>query len=671
MKRKSILTYFFLALVIVVTIIVVLVLIVKNNSDNDVRAFKSEKEFVKFVNKNDAESKKLKLILTLPYSSMIGLFEPATELYDIVDTNTNRSSGFNDFSVDLPTTTPDSVSSTKNKSQSKDYSKTNLQVENVDEADIVKTDGDYIYSVSDNCVVITKVLGNGDLQVESKISSIGTPEDILIKDNYIVIISSNNNSRTDYSLFDVFDITNKQIPVKKKRITTPFKYSTSRMIDSNVYIFSSGSVEFDSNKKLKSIYYVDNRKKDIDYTKIYYLKDGQDDIMTSVISFDLNNIDDISFSGIMMDLDNAYISEKNIYLIDTGYKNSYYNSSYGYKYSDIFGFKGIFGIFDEDKDSEKEDDGYYHKTTIYKFNINKKDIKYSCNVKESGQTLNQFSMDEYEGNLRITLNDLNNASKLCIFDEKLNKIGQLENIAPGEKLYSTRFINNRAYMVTYKTMDPLFVIDLTDVKNPTILGELKIPGYSTYLHPYDENHIIGIGNDTNTTVYRDSKGRVTSESTVITGMKMALFDITDVNNPKELYMTKIGDKNTYSSILTNHKALLFSKERGNLGIPVNNYSSQIAVNFDGDSVEDSDMSSRISKDRVSFGYLIYDLSLENGFNLKGSITHLANNYYNNYINYSKEIRGIYIDDILYTISNQYIKSNNLSDLKEIRSLKIN
>ena len=120
-----------------------------------------------------------------------------------------------------------------------------------------------------------------------------------------------------------------------------------------------------------------------------------------------------------------------------------------------------------------------------------------------GSILNQFSMDENNGYFRITTTkgnlwgDGENISKnnLYVLDPDLNICGSLENIAPGERIYSTRFMGSRAYMVTFKKVDPLFVIDLKDVKNPKVLGALKIPGYSDYLHPYDGNYRINFGKD--------------------------------------------------------------------------------------------------------------------------------------------------------------------------------
>ena len=235
-------------------------------------------------------------------------------------------------------------------------------------------------------------------------------------------------------------------------------------------------------------------------------------------------------------------------------------------------------------------------------------------------------------------------------------------------MYASRFIGNKAYLVTYKNTDPLFVIDLSNPKKPKVLGELKIPGYSTYLHPYDENHLIGIGMDTKEIINRDANGNVTSSWATITGMKMCLFDVSDINNPKEIDKTVIGDSRTVSAILTNPKALLFSKEKELLAIPVNNYQDDFTVE-DADSYDEEIERFTNKTDYISEGYFVYHIDLE-GFKLKGVINHekISNDRY--YYYPSKLLRGLYIEDNLYTVSETEIKVNKLEDLQEISNLKI-
>lgn len=233
-------------------------------------------------------------------------------------------------------------------------------------------------------------------------------------------------------------------------------------------------------------------------------------------------------------------------------------------------------------------------------------------------------------------------------------------------------MNNKLYLVTYRTMDPLFVIDLSDEKQPKVLGELKIPGYSTYLHPYDENHLIGIGMETKETVRRNSYGKVTSTTSSIIGMKMALFDVSDVKNPIQISSTVIGDRRTTSAILTNPKALLFSKEKELIAIPVNNYSEDFEISSSNDSYSSMVNSyTDYEKPHVAEGYFVYNINIEDGFKLKGVITHEKITDKESYsYNYSKLLRGLYIDNNIYTVSETAIKVNNLDTLKLISELKI-
>ncbi len=269
-----------------------------------------------------------------------------------------------------------------------------------------------------------------------------------------------------------------------------------------------------------------------------------------------------------------------------------------------------------------------------------------------GEVLNQFSMDETDGYFRIATTDSENinaktySNSLYVLNENLEIVGNIENLAKGEKIYSVRFIGNRAYMVTFVETDPLFVIDLSNPESPTVLGELKIPGYSKYLHPYDETHLIGFGENTTTNSYG---GVVTN------GMKMALFDVSNPNNPKELYSLDIGERGTYSTILNDHKALLFSKEKNIIAFPISIYGEEENAN------------------RLKFqGAIVYGLDIEKGFTLKGTIPHMqVKNGYRDY-DYTKVVeRILYKDNSLYTLSKGLIKSTNMNTMKEEGSLEIN
>ena len=240
--------------------------------------------------------------------------------------------------------------------------------------------------------------------------------------------------------------------------------------------------------------------------------------------------------------------------------------------------------------------------------------------------------------------------------------------------YASRFIGDKAYLVTYKNTDPLFVIDLSDSRNPKVLGELKIPGYSTYLHPYDETHLIGIGMDTEIEETEEQFiNNIMGDMILrprITGMKMSLFDVSDIYNPKQIATTKIGDSTTVSAVLTNPKALLFSKEKNLLAIPVNHYEEEFSSDSSKETDEEIEDFIYNSKDYISEGYFVYNIDLDKGFELKGTITHNKTTS-RTYGIESKLLRGLYIKDDLYTVSEDEIQVHSISDLTEKSRLDIN
>ena len=656
-------------LIIILLIIFIGYKVTRDDDDVELIEISSKAELEVIYNRTEGASMPFRL-LTLPFS----VFGEMSYSYPyITNSDIFKGDGIapSDFTADSASTT-DSITTTQ---PTKEYSTTNIQVENVDEADITKTDGDYIYSLSEEKVIITDVRDENQIKIASEIEQNDSdiiPIDLILYNNKLVVISEEIESSTIYSrnydnitFVSIYDISDKENPKEVKNYQLEQTYYTSRCIDGKLYVISSGYLK-EENDEIVTYYYEDGEQIDPGYKNIKRIKDLNTDAQTILSMLDLNNINEkVKVNSYLMDVENAYVSENNIYLLDEKYEWKYSGTP---EISSIFGFKGILGAFSNDY-YENEDSGTY--TNIYKFNLLEDgSIKYDKKAKEKGETINQFSIDEYAGNLRIALYD-SEGSRVVIFNNEMEKIGETEALAEGERMYSSRFLGNKAYLVTYKTIDPLFVIDLSNPERPEVLGELKIPGYSTYLHPYDENHLIGIGMQTEERVNRDSSGRIRSTSAVITGMKMALFDVTDVNNPVQISETIIGDSRTTSAILTNHKALLFSKEKELLAIPVNNYTEDFEIENSSDEY-DSIVSSytNYNKQYVSEGYFVYNINLTDGFTLKGTITHEKTKSNKFYYNVSRLLRGLYIDDNLYTVSEDYVKVNRLEDLQEISQLKI-
>lgn len=505
------------------------------------------------------------------------------------------------------------------------YSKTNVQVENVDEADIVKTDGEYIYYTTQSIVYIIK---SDNLQIVKKINLYGekerfSPFELYINKNKLIVIGNyskieelEENDKLRYSnrIYSetttqamVYDVTDKENPTEIRTVRLDGGYRNSRMIGENIYLISSKSAYYydgmKENEILPKIYDTAIGEKIIQATDIAYF-DGTDSYsFMTVAGFDINNNESVCTETFYGASDTVYASLNNLYITQIEY----------------------------------DDFWDANKNIIYKFKLNGSKIEFLCKGEVKGNLKNQFSMDEYNGNLRIATTsgyDEKATNQLFIFDENLKEIGKIENIAVGEKIYSVRFIGKIGYVVTFEQIDPLFVIDLSDPRNPQIKGELKIPGYSSYLHPYDETHIIGIGYNTKPNGY----GGVTNAN-----MKMSMFDVSDLENPKELFNIDIGDSYAYSDIIYNHKVLFENKEKDLIGFPV------------------TLREYRASDDRDTFS--IFHIDLEKGFERYGEISHK--------IDYRTNIdRAIYIGNTLYTLADYEIKSYNLENLEEIQTLEL-
>ena len=515
------------------------------------------------------------------------------------------------------------------------HSDTNQQVKGVDEGDNVKNDGEYIYKITGNKLMIIKAIPADKLQISSEITFEENfhPAEVLINEKSLVVIGGqgqNNlykggmvdtirpmgNFKTQVRIFDISD---KKKPFKIRSLEIVGEYSQARMINSSVYIVSNKYISYSDDKLEDKVpTYKDSLTGDkvnsISYDNIGYCKEALEPNYLMITSLDLNNIKGkANITTVLGSGTNIYASENNIYMAGGNRRRI----------------------------NNQED-----KTTIYKFKINKASTSFVTSGVVKGSTLNQFSMDESKGYFRIatTENAYNiNKSKnnLFVLNSEMKVVGKLEGLAPTERIYSARFMGDRAYMVTFKQQDPLFVIDLKTPEAPKILGELKIPGFSNYLEPYDENHLLGFGQDS-----VDVKEGDNILSKPI-GMKIAMFDVTDVAKPIEKFQAKIGRKNSYSQVLNNHKALLFSKENNLIAFPVQ-YS--------------------IGKMGYYQGACVYNVDLKTGFTLKGNITH--NDIKGPQGEKANIDRELYIGENIYTISNLAIKANNLQTLKEVGRLKI-
>jgi len=529
------------------------------------------------------------------------------------------------------------------------YSTTNIQVAGVDEADIVKNDGEYIYLVSGNKTIIVKAYPPEQAQVISKIEVEGTVIGIFINGDRMIVFEEETPYYPYYDLpssvektympywspktyIKVYDISDRENPRLQRELSADGQYVSSRMIGDYAYVVINEPVyEQNDEPNLPKIYFGGNET-EIPVTDIWYSNVSDYYYMyTTIMAINTQNDDQKPTSETILlgASSNVYVSLDNIYLTFP-----------------VWG-RGV---------------GDFEKTSIHRIRIEGAEIEPIATGEVPGMVLNQFSMDEYEGYFRVATTTYEPAPRnhVYVLNMALNITGSLENLAQGETIYSARFMGERGYLVTFKKVDPLFVIDLSDPYNPGVLGYLKITGYSSYLHPYDENHLIGIG--------KEAVAAEEGDFAWYQGIKIALFDVSDVSNPVEIGKYVIGERGTDSPVLSDHKAFLFDKSRNLLVIPV------LVAEID-ESQYPEGVPPNAYGEPVWQGAYVFDISLDQGLQLKGRITHIENpsdleqGYYYYYSSFSVQ-RSLYIDDVLYTISDAKIMMNSLENLDYINEVKL-
>jgi inhibitor of cysteine peptidase len=527
---------------------------------------------------------------------------------------------------------------------SNSYSTTNIQVEGVDEADIVKTDGEYIYvatnnnfqSASKNNVYIVKAdpqdprviakisLGNNTYvaglflsQDSSKLVVLGSQyqlyayeEEARSEDVMIYPYYSNVNT-----FLSVYDVSEKASPVLARNLTLSGSYFNSRMIGNYVYAVVSQPTYFINNDVVLPQVYENVEASEIKPTRIYYA-DMVDTYFTFTTFIGLNIMDDAqeptNMTVMMGGTSNMYVSLGNIYVTYPTWSEQ----------------------------------GQY--TSIYRVRVNGSELTFEAKGSVLGYVLNQYSMDEYNGYFRLATTSQKNQTQnnVYVLDMNLTITGKLENLAKEERIFSARFMGDKCYLVTFRQIDPFFVLDMSNPANPKVAGELKIPGYSSYLHPYDENHVIGLGKE-------DSN------------VKLSLFDVTNVNAPTEIAKYIVEGDWTDSEALQEPKAFLFDKQKELLVIPISKTNYGVI-----DAREDETLS---QEGGFWQGAYVFKLTTS-GFTLRGSITHQENTasseYYYGY-DYSMWVhRALYIDNTLYTVSNSKVLLNNLDTLTLITEVNL-
>ncbi len=672
------------------------------SSTNQIKKFANYDELKKFLEEHNNSSQSVGSTMTIRNLAGAGISKSAAPMAN---------------SAESLTASTDAAAST-------DYSTTNNQVAGVDEADIIKTDGTYIYALVRNELKIIKANPASEATIISTITFKSRPQDIFIYGTSLAVFGSDQQIYTmaayrsfrrqnPYTFFKVFDLSNPADPKLVRDLDFEGNYTDARLIGDYAYLFTNSYGNYIENEPLVPRV-LDNGEvlanscdasakcfiPDVYYFDIPYDAYNFSNITAINIKDNSEMINGQSY--LMNSGQNLYVSQNNIYITYTEYLNEYeleqtikreliysklisddqdkithieavadYILSKNEKKAKVSAIidnylnalseeeqKTTQASIDEAlKQKLTEKSKEMEKTVIHKIAINGHNVEYRGMGEVSGQVLNQFSMDESGDYFRIatTRNQMwsrlsdapeKSYSNLYVLNSELKIVGSLENLATDERIYSARFMGDRAYLVTFKQTDPLYVVGLSDPTKPTVLGAIKVPGYSSYLHPADKNgnKLIGFGRDAE----ENSSGGATTK-----GLKLALFDFTDLSQPKELDSYLIGDATSDSIALQDHKAFLYSEAKNLLSIPA-------VLRQD---------------NKVSFaGSLVFNI-VDNKLVLKGKIDHSSggnfsdSDYWGGYDYYDNTVkRSLYIDNNLYTFSNKFLKINSLSDLSTVKNL---
>lgn len=486
----------------------------------------------------------------------------------------------------------------------KDYSTTNLQMEGVDESDIAKIDGSYIYTVEDKYIVITDIR-DGKLKEVTRFlpkdcgASDRVMEIYVDGDQLILVVQCYETSLEEDSAFcyemngknttqiQVYSIVDRKNPEFEGRLIQDGYYNTSRKIGDVVYLFTQYNMTSDV------VGYVEK-----EYTSVIPKVNGEKVAASEIYLPESSGESGILVSSLDVNKPDKVLDSK---LVISGYAQTYISKEALY-------------LYEEDYDGAMI-------TNIAKFALDEGRISGVAAAAVRGYVRDTFAINASDGYLRVLTTDYSTEDEvnaLYILDENMKLTGQLTGIAPGEEIYAARFMGNTGYFVTYRNTDPLFTVDLSDPAKPEIIGELKVTGFSEYLHFWDDTHLLGIGYESD-----ENTGNIEN-------IKLSMFNIENPGEVTEEAKLVLKDVD-YSEALYDYKSVIISKDKNLIGLVCEDYSGS----------------------RTKQTYQIY--SYENGtFKKQAEIPGI------NGVNY-ENVRGMYSGNVFYLWINDNITSYDMTD----------
>ncbi|MCP4078569.1 MAG: hypothetical protein GY744_20595 [Gammaproteobacteria bacterium] len=542
----------------------------------------------------------------------------------------------------------------------KDYTTTNNQVTGVDEADFIKTEGDFTYIVTGGYFIIFDTWPAAQSEELARVKLAGNAADLFVYQDVAWIVSNVYNYDYDVSRADsligfapklnqlvhvsMFDIADRSTPRLIRETTLEGYYVDARRINTRIHMVTAANIDIYSlmendtqldiedllpelTDKLSITGETVSRTELIsDCADIYRPGTANGTGTMSVLSFDLSDPDsDIKRQTIISNSGSIYANHQHLYLAT--------NEDNFWAWLPVI----------------EGEEAPLPGTTFHKFSLQDNPV-YLASGRVDGYLINQFAMDEHNDLLRVVTTvsswwiDEDPVNSLFILEqsgEQLVERSKLTGLGKkGERIYAARFIGDKGFLVTFQQIDPLYTLDLSDPDKPRVAGELEVPGFSTYLHPLEDGLLLAIGRDVDNN-----------------SMKLSLFDISDFDNPGLLDSEIIGF-GSYSEAEYSHKAFTWFEKEKLLALPVTHWSYSINP----DSYTYSD---------VFNGLKLYKVDRETGFESFGEIDH-SNFYHNeldNFWYYPEAVRrSFFVSDTeensyLYSISSRGMKVNAVLDLQ--------
>ncbi|MEZ6113260.1 MAG: beta-propeller domain-containing protein [Pirellulaceae bacterium] len=552
------------------------------------------------------------------------------------------------------------------------YQGTNIQVAGVDEGDLVKTDGEFLYIANADKISIIDARSTDDLKIAAELDNADWISDLFVSGDRLTVISTHYGLTPQFglaidvwspiasepnTLVRVYDIADRTSPALVSETSLDGSVVTTRRIDDRVYLVLNDYLNFPQPEVLcdgevtppparislwsdywpapaeptgKGCVY----ESEADYVSRvggsiadlalprFDVKDAAGDVivegslldatdlyqpladevwnLTSIVTFDVGQSvpqPETAVATFTTATSTVYMSADNVYLIDAQYLS----------------------------------DGA--STAIQKFNLDSETggVTLVATGSVPGTTINQFAVDEYAGYLRVATSEgwgeerSNNLFVLGQDGEALTTVGSITDIAPGESIFAVRFMGEEAYLVTFRFVDPLFTIDLSEPTDPVVVGELKIPGFSNYLHPVGEGLLVGLG--------RDGEAFASDP-------QVSLFDVANPSDPQRIDQVVLsGMWASWSEAFSNHHAVSYFAESGILVFPMQTYGPWVEL--------DGQFQNRMENE---FWVLQVEPGADDPLRLLGSIQHD-----------SRPMRAIRIGDVLLTVSEDLVRANRLTD----------